>query len=132
MAAETTISALAAAGPARQRRSPRWVRSLLRARLATVGVIILALVTLSALAAPLLAPHDPRRGELMDSKLPPMWSAGGMRGYPLGTDMLGRDILSRMIYGARISLAVGFTAVALAGVLGVTIGLVSGYYRGRV
>ncbi|MGH2586497.1 MAG: ABC transporter permease, partial [Dehalococcoidia bacterium] len=77
-----------------------------------------------------IAPHDPRRGELIDSKLPPMWSSGGMRSYPLGTDMLGRDVLSRVIYGARISLAVGFTAVAIAGALGVSIGLVSGYYRG--
>jgi peptide/nickel transport system permease protein len=57
---------------------------------------------------------------------------GGTRSFPLGTDTLGRDILSRVIYGARISLAVGFTAVAIAGMLGITIGLTSGYYRGRV
>ena len=133
MTADATASVLAQAAPAERRKfGPRWLRSLLRARLAAAGIVILGLVVAAALAAPLLAPHDPRRGELMDSKLPPMWSEGGMRSYPLGTDTLGRDILSRVIYGARISLAVGFTAVAIAGVLGVTVGLVSGYYRGRV
>jgi peptide/nickel transport system permease protein len=110
----------------------RWLRSLLRARLATAGVLILALVVVSALAAPLLAPHDPRVGDLSDSKLPPMWVHGGVRTHPLGTDVLGRDILSRVLYGARISLAVGLTAVAIAGALGVTAGLVSGYYRGTL
>ena len=132
MAAETTISVLAEAAPARQRRAPRWLRSLTRRWLAAAGFVILLLVVAAAVAAPLLAPHDPRRGELIDSKLPPMWSEGGMRTYPLGTDMLGRDILSRVIYGARISLAVGFTVVAIAGVLGVALGVVSGYYSGRV
>ena len=133
MAAETTIGVLAEALPARRRRLvPRWLRSLLRARLAAVGMIVLVLATVSAVAAPVLAPHSPRSGELMNSKLPPMWKDEGVRSFPLGTDMLGRDILSRVIYGARISLAVGFTAVAIAGVLGITIGMVAGYYRGRI
>ncbi|MGD9892591.1 MAG: ABC transporter permease [Dehalococcoidia bacterium] len=132
MAAETTITALGDAAPTRHRRAPRWIRSLSRRWLATAGFIVLLLVVTAAVAAPLIAPHDPRRGELMDSKLPPMWSEGGMRTYPLGTDMLGRDILSRVIYGSRISLAVGFTAVAVAGAIGVSIGVVSGYYSGRV
>ena len=131
MTADTTVSVLAAAEPERQKTVvPRWLRSLLRARLAAAGALILTLVVIGALAAPLLAPHDPRRGELIDSKLPPMWSPGGTSTYPLGTDTLGRDILSRVIYGARISLAVGFTAVAIAGVLGVAVGVISGYYRG--
>ena len=132
MAAETTIPVLTAAAPAGRRLAPRWVRSLLRARLAAAGVVILMLVAVGAIAAPVLAPHNPRRGELLDSKLPPAWSDGGLRTHLLGTDMLGRDILSRVIYGARISLIVGFTAVAIAGTLGVTIGLIAGYYRGRL
>jgi peptide/nickel transport system permease protein len=132
MAAETTVSVLAESAPARQRRTPRWLRSLSRRWLAAAGFIVLLLVVAAAIAAPVLAPHDPRRGELIDSKLPPMWSEGGMRTYPLGTDTLGRDILSRVIYGSRISLAVGFTAVAIAGAIGVAIGVVSGYYSGRI
>jgi len=133
MAADTTIAVLAT--PAEQRRRhvlPRWLRSLLRARLAAAGVVILALAVVGAVAAPLLSPHNPRQGDLIDSRLPPMWSDGGVRAHPLGTDMLGRDILSRVIYGSRISLAVGFTAVVIAGAIGVTVGLLSGYYRGRI
>jgi peptide/nickel transport system permease protein len=132
MAAETTITALGEAAPVRHRRAPRWIRSLSRRWLAAAGFVVLILVIAAAVFAPLIAPHDPRRGELMDSKLPPMWAEGGMRTYPLGTDMLGRDILSRVIYGARISLAVGFTAVAVAGAIGVSVGVASGYYSGRV
>lgn len=132
MAAETTVSVLVVAPERRRRLLPRWLRSLLRARLAAAGVVILVLVVVGAVGAPLLAPHNPRQGELIDSKLPPAWNAGGTGTYPLGTDTLGRDILSRVIYGARISLAVGFTAVAIAGAIGVTIGLTSGYYRGRL
>jgi peptide/nickel transport system permease protein len=132
MAAETAFPILMTSAPARRRLLPRWLRSLLRARLAAVGVIVLAVVAVCAVAAPLLAPHDPKNGELIDSKISPAWTDGGMGTYPLGTDMLGRDILSRMIYGARISLVVGFTAVAIAGAIGITAGLVSGYYRGYV
>ncbi|MBI2760809.1 MAG: ABC transporter permease [Chloroflexi bacterium] len=132
MAAETAFPILVTSAPARRRRLPRWLRSLLRARLAAVGVVVLTAVAVSAVAAPLLAPHDPKTGELIDSKIPPAWTDGGMRTYPLGTDMLGRDIFSRMIYGARISLIVGFTAVAIAGAIGISAGLVSGYYRGIV
>lgn len=132
MAAETTVSVLAPPAPLRRRVTPRWLRSLFRARLATAGVMILIVVIACAVAAPLLAPHNPRVGELIDSKLPPMWSEGGMRSYPLGTDMLGRDILSRVIYGARISLMIGFAAVVIAGAIGITVGLVAGYYGGRL
>jgi peptide/nickel transport system permease protein len=130
MAAQTTVSVLSVPVVARPRRMPYWLRSLLRARLAAVGVIILATVAVAAVAAPALAPHDPRRGELMDSKLPPAWSEGGTSEYLFGTDTLGRDIFSRVIYGARISLMVGFTAVAIAGAIGITVGLVAGYFRG--
>src|SRR5437764_770891 len=106
MAAQRTREAVTVM-EARRRVTPRWLRSLLRARLAAAGTVILALVVVGALAAPLLALHDPRTGELSDSKLPPMWEGGGVRTHPLGTDVLGRDILSRVVYGARISLAVG-------------------------
>lgn len=132
MAVETAVGALADRAPERARRVPRWLRSLLHARLAAAGVVILLVITFAAVAAPLLAPHNPRRGELIDSKLPPAWQAEGMRTYLFGTDMLGRDILSRLIYGARISLAVGLSAVVIGGALGIAVGLVAGYYRGIV
>src|SRR6185503_6087817 len=88
-------------------------------------------VILSAVAAPVLAPHPPRTGNLIDSKLPPAWLPQGEQRFLLGTDELGRDILSRVIYGAQISLMVGFSAVVLAGAVGVALGLFAGYRRGR-
>lgn len=130
MAVDTTSSVLNVPVTLTRRRMPKWLRSLLRARLATAGVVILLIVTVAAVAAPALSPHNPRQGELIDSKLPPAWSGGGNWNYPLGTDTLGRDILSRVVYGARISLMVGFTAVVIAGAIGVTAGLFSGYYKG--
>jgi len=85
-----------------------------------------------ALAAPWLAPHDPRQQDLSLRLHPPGWAEGGDPSYPLGTDQMGRDILSRIIYGARVSLAVGFIAVAISGTLGVSLGLLSGYFGGRL
>jgi peptide/nickel transport system permease protein len=89
-------------------------------------------VTLAAALAPAIAPHDPEQGDLRFAKLPPAWNSGGDPSYLLGTDQLGRDIVSRMLFGARISLLVGITVVAIAGTLGVIIGLVAGYYGGRI
>jgi peptide/nickel transport system permease protein len=116
-------------------RSPRRGRRLLgslRGRwLARLALAILLTVVGCGLAAPLLAPHAPRSGNLLDSKLPPVWLAGGDPRFLLGTDELGRDILSRVIYGAQVSLIVGISAVILAGAIGISLGLVAGYFRGR-
>ena len=91
------------------------------------GLIILLLVTV-AIFAPLLAPHDPERSSLRDRHTPPMWMEGGSSKYVLGTDPFGSDILSRVIYGARISLLVA-TIVLSGGVVGGTlVGLVAGWY----
>jgi peptide/nickel transport system permease protein len=96
--------------------------------LAVAGaVIVLAAVVLAA-AAPALAPADPIRNALRDRLTAPTWD----RAHPLGTDTLGRDVASRLLYGARVSLVVGFSAVLLAGAVGVAAGLVSGWYRGWV
>lgn len=102
-------------------------------------VIVAALTTLvmfaAAIFAPWIAPHDPfdlSQVNLLDALLPPMWEEGGMAAFPLGTDDQGRDMLSTIIYGARISLFVGFASVALAMVIGVAVGLVSGYAGGWV
>jgi len=89
------------------------------------------MVFVSALLAPILAPHDPAEQDLEARLVPPFWAAEGTSRHPLGTDALGRDLLSRIVYGSRISLFVGFMSVALQGVIGVTVGLTTGYYGGR-
>lgn len=110
----------------------RILRGLFRNRAALVGLVILAGVAASAVLAPVVAPQDPIAQEIALRLKPPGWTAAAGRIYLLGTDHLGRDILSRLIFGARISLAIGFSAVALAGTLGTLIGLVAGYRGGRV
>ncbi|HEX9894479.1 MAG TPA: ABC transporter permease [Gemmatimonadales bacterium] len=92
-------------------------------RLFQLGVVLVLLVVIAALLAPLLAPHDPLRGDLRGAYLRP---PGGS--FLLGTDTQGRDVLSRVLYGARISLVVGLVSQSIAALLGVTLGLVSGYY----
>jgi peptide/nickel transport system permease protein len=94
-------------------------------------LVIVASVVLAALA-PALAPADPIRNDLLARLAPPMWMDGGSARHPLGTDTLGRDVVSRLLYGARVSLLVGFAAVLVAGVVGVALGLVAGYYGGRL
>jgi len=100
--------------------------------LALAGALIVALAIALATAAPLVAPGDPIKNSLIDRLTPPMWVAGGDAKHPLGTDTLGRDVASRLLHGARVSLVVGFSAVVVAGVLGVALGLLSGWYRGRL
>jgi peptide/nickel transport system permease protein len=118
--------------PIGRRRSSRLGRSLRSRRLVLFGLAILALVIFGAFAAPVIAPHPPRAGNVVDSKLPPSWLAQADARFVLGTDELGRDILTRVIYGAQISLLVGFVAVALAGAIGITLGLFAGYRGGRI
>ncbi|WP_246251689.1 ABC transporter permease [Allomesorhizobium camelthorni] len=100
----------------------------------TIGAAIVSLIlVLAALFAPIVAPHDPfdpASISIMDSFYPPVWSADGQSGFLLGTDDQGRDVLSTILYGMRISLAVGFASVLLAMMLGVTLGLVAGYVGG--
>ena len=111
-----------------------WTRAAVR-RLgrdwpAVLGLAILVLSTAAAVAAPALAPVDPVKNDLLARLTPPMWVPGGDRTHPLGTDTLGRDVLSRLLYGARVSLLVGLSAVVLAGAAGIVLGVVAGYYRG--
>jgi peptide/nickel transport system permease protein len=122
--------AVAAALPESDR-SRAW-RKLVRNPAAIAGVFILFVVIGAAVAAPYVAPHDPMRQSLLRRFTPPVWVTGGNPAYLLGTDQVGRDILSRIIYGARISLVVGVSAVAVSLVVGVTLGLLSGFLRGRV
>lgn len=104
----------------------RGLRTLLRNKSAVIGIAILLLFTFLAVAAPLLTPYDPARQALEDAFQRP--SAA----HPLGTDNLGRDILARIMYGGRYTLMIGILAVSLATVVGVPLGLVSGYFGGWV
>ncbi|MBI4574399.1 MAG: ABC transporter permease subunit [candidate division NC10 bacterium] len=110
----------------------RVLRELVRNKAALLGLLVLLGVAMSAILAPLLAPYDPTSQEITRRLKPPGWTAEGGRLNALGTDHLGRDILSRIIFGARISLIIGVSAVAVAGTLGTLIGLVAGYRGGRV
>ncbi len=107
--------------------SGRMLRALLRRRGALVGVLIALAVALVALAAPLLAPADPNDGEIFQRLQPPAWLSHKSVGGLMGTDQLGRDVLSRVIHGSRVSLLVGSVSVLLAGSLGLALGLVAGY-----
>lgn len=99
---------------------------------AVFGVTVLLVMGLTALLAPQIAPWDPGKQVLLKRLRPPAWYERGSREYLLGTDHLGRDILSRILHGARISLGVGLSSVAISGLIGVTLGLLAGFYGGRV
>ena len=97
-----------------------------------IGATVLVLIVLMAAVAPLLAPHDPYAQDLTRRLIPPIWHAKGTWAHPFGTDNLGRDYLSRVIYGARISLLIGFAVMIISGLIGTTLGLAAGYFGGRV
>jgi peptide/nickel transport system permease protein len=109
-------------------------RALLRDRLTLIALCFLVALILCAVFAPLVAPFDPEAQSLMLRNKPPMTEAedGGAIPHLLGTDQLGRDLLSRLFFGARVSLAVGVIGALFSGIVGVVLGLVAGYYRGVV
>lgn len=111
----------------------RWkqIRRRLNGR-AFIGGSLVAVALLVAIFAPVLAPNDPEYADITMRLQPPAWQSGGSTAHLLGTDALGRDLLSRIIYGARISLMISFTAVILAASIGVTLGLLAGYFGGIV
>jgi len=96
------------------------------------GAIVLVLILAIALLAPVLAPHDPYDQELTRRLINPIWHADGTRTHPLGTDSMGRDYLSRLMYGARISLLIGIAAMFISGIIGSTLGTAAGYFGGKV
>jgi peptide/nickel transport system permease protein len=97
-----------------------------------IPTAILGIIALVAIFANVLAPYNPEVGVLGDRFRPPAWQAGGSEAHLLGTDHVGRDVLSRLIFGARVSMVVGFTAVIVAGILGTVLGILSGYLGGWV
>jgi len=115
------------------------LRRLMRNKMAVAGVVVIAIFAVLAIAAPIVAPHDPTfqsrdrpdRGN-GGVDLPPFWNADGKIAYPLGTDGLGRDILSRVVYGARVSMTVGFIPMLITVFLGMLIGLIAGYRGGWI
>src|SRR6266852_7784778 len=96
--------------------------------LAVAGALVVLAAVVLGVFAPALAPGDPIKNSLLDRLTPPTWRGA----HPLGTDTLGRDVASRLLHGARVSLLVGFSAVLVAGVIGVALGLLSGWYGGRL
>jgi len=104
----------------------------LRSPRVLIGATIALAVLFAALFARWLAPHDPGEQDLLNTLLPPMWQAGGDRAFPLGTDALGRDVLSRLLYGARIAMYVAVVAASGAMVLGTALALLGGYFGGWI
>ncbi len=115
----------------------RWRRdlvdlfaSLRKHPLALLGGLVLVLYIVLALLAPYITTMDPSRGNLRARLTPPVWEEGGSWQYPLGTDAQGRDLLTRILYGSRVSLAIGFLSVGISALVGTILGALSGYFRG--
>jgi peptide/nickel transport system permease protein len=125
MAVQTEVIALPPRAPSR-------LASLRLGDFPLIPALILSIVAFVAIFANVLAPHNPEIGSLTVRFRPPFWQTGGSTKYLLGTDQLGRDVLSRLIFGARVSMVVGFTAVIFAGAVGTTLGIISGYLGGWV
>src|SRR3981189_331275 len=127
MSTPTDVISLASPAP-----RVAFLRGLRLGDLPLIPIAILWGIAFVAIFANQLAPHNPEIGSLAARFKPPFWETGGSMKYLLGTDQLGRDVLSRLIFGARVSMVVGITAVLFAGVVGTTLGIISGYLGGWV
>ncbi len=110
--------------------APGMLRLLFGNRVAVAAGAVVLLFVLAGLAAPVIAPHDPNLQNASAIRVPPLWQAGGTGRHLLGTDSLGRDLLSRMVYGARISILLGVAVVLITLVVGTALGMAAGYFRG--
>lgn len=110
----------------------RWIKQLFKSKTGIVGAVIVLFTIIIAIFAPLLAPYDPGKVAPLMRLKPPMWMEGGSIEHILGTDNLGRDILSRILYGSRVSLIVGIGAVLVSGLIGAVLGLLAGFYGGWI
>ncbi|MBP1715057.1 MAG: ABC-type transporter, integral rane subunit, partial [Deltaproteobacteria bacterium] len=110
----------------------RVLRKMWHLRLGVMGGLVILALLLTALFCPYFAPHDPYQQNITNRLKPPAWMEKGQTQYLLGTDHLGRDLFSRILYGSRISLVVGISAALLMAIIGVGLGLVAGYYGGRI
>jgi dipeptide transport system permease protein len=127
----TASAGTVAAGPMLTPAREVWL-SLRSNRGALAALTVILLLVLCAITAPLIAPNDPIAQDVDRSLLPPVWNVGGLWQFPLGTDSIGRCILSRIIYGSRLSLLIGCIVVTLSLSVGVLLGLFAGFYRGTV
>ncbi|WP_372508744.1 ABC transporter permease [Pseudalkalibacillus decolorationis] len=109
-----------------------YIKKLIKSKTGIVGFVLVLSICFIAMLAPLLAPYDPYKINAAQMLIPPVWIDGGTSNHILGTDNLGRDILSRLIYGSRISIIVGILSVVVAGFIGVVFGLIAGYYGGFI
>jgi peptide/nickel transport system permease protein len=98
--------------------------------MALIGGIVLLIYVILALLAPTITVHNPNRGSLADRLIPPVWQEGGTWEYPLGTDAQGRDLLTRILYGSRVSLLIGVLSVTISALVGTILGALSGFFRG--
>ena len=110
----------------------RLLRSTLNNRSLAIGLLIITSLGIVALLAPWLAPHDPYLQNTANRMVPPFWHETGSWTHPFGTDRLGRDYLSRLIYGTRISLFIGLVVALISGLIGTTLGVLAGYFGGRI
>lgn len=131
MASTDVLSRAPSRGAVLARKAVVAARELWADKAGLFGVLVMVGLVTLAVAAPLLAPFDPAASSLSDRLIAPFWQAEGTLEHPLGTDNLGRDVLSRLIYGSRISLLIGTAVVAIAGTFGTVMGLLSGYRGGR-
>jgi ABC-type dipeptide/oligopeptide/nickel transport system permease subunit len=120
------------AEPLRPRTHPVSLRRAWRFKWGLLAAVILGLIVGSAVLAPYLAPYDPLTVDIQHRLGVPAWMEGGTRSHVLGTDQIGRDLLSRMIYGGRVSLVIGVAAVLISSTIGVLLGLMAGYFSARV
>jgi len=130
--AKPLVTTNASKGKRKQNHFLRMFKLLFQSKTGTVGFIIVLAVVLTAIFADVLIPHNPAENDLSNLLKPPVWIEGGSTEHILGTDNLGRDILSRVIVGSRVSLLVGVFSVVLAGIIGLVVGLLAGYYGGII
>jgi peptide/nickel transport system permease protein len=121
-----------AGAPAHPTERGRSLRRLWRLRWGLAAALVLLLIVVVTLAAPWLAPYSPVEVDIQHRLGPPAWMEGGKTDHWLGTDQIGRDLLSRMIYGGRVSLLIGVTAVAISSTIGVLLGLAAGYFGAKI
>lgn len=118
--------------PEEERHWKKIFQNLVRVKTALLGSLFLVFLVFVAATAPLIAPHEPTKVDVSQRLKPPAWQSGGQASNFLGTDALGRDIFSRLLYGSRISIIVGLSSVLVSGVIGIVLGLISGYFRGKI
>lgn len=115
-----------------ERAEQKFLLALIRSKPALLGAFFLVLLFLMATFASVIAPHDPGKVDIRHRLKPPVWQKGGSPNRLLGTDALGRDILSRLIYGSRVSILVGLSSVVISGMIGVVLGMVAGFFGGKI